>query len=184
MNFDLFRPLVYNPLVNRSKRFLSRLWKLIPSRLRWRAVWALSPRFIVGVAGIVLNEKGEVLLAHHVYRSKNAWAPPGGIIHYGEGLPEALHREILEETNLQVQVGPLLQVGVGEDWPHVTFHFYCTVEGSPHPQVNGELFEAGFYPPDALPSTLEPVQESALAYALAHHRQPQAPIGVRIIETE
>jgi ADP-ribose pyrophosphatase YjhB (NUDIX family) len=170
--------------VNRSKKLLSKLWKLIPGGLRWRGIWAVSPRFIVGVAGIVLNERGEVLLAHHVYRGQNAWAPPGGIIHYGEGLPEALQREILEETQLHVTVGPLLQVGVGEKWPHVTFHFLCTVPGTPQPVVNDELFEAGFYPPDALPSTMEPVQQSALDYALQLYRQPGAPAETRIVEAD
>mgnify|MGYP001122504413 CR=1 FL=1 len=147
-------------------------------------MWAVSPRFIVGVAGIVLNREGEVLLAHHVYRSKHPWGLPGGIIGYGESLAEALAREILEETSLQVEVGPLLQLGVGNDWPHVTFHFLCTVQGAPQPRVNGELFEAGFYPPDALPAPLEPSQASAMAAALEHFRQPDAVAGVRIVEME
>jgi len=163
---------------------LSKLWKLIPTALRWRAMWAVSPRFIVGVAGIVLNEQGEVLLAHHVYRGKNAWGPPGGIVHYREGLCAALYREILEETCLHVEVGPLLQVGTGERWPHVTFQFLCTVEGAPQPQVSGELFEAGFYPPDALPCTLEPVQASALEYALKLYARPKQPAATRIVEAE
>lgn len=175
---------MYNRLVNRFKPLLSKLWKLIPTPLRWRAVWAVSPRYLVGVAGIVLNGRGEVLLAHHIYRGKNAWAFPGGIIKRGEGLAEATHREILEETALQVEVGPMLQVSLGDSWPHVTFHFFCTVPGTPQPHVNGELFEAGFYPPGALPAALEPVQESALALALQHHRQPDAIVAARLIETD
>ena len=175
---------MYNPRVNRFKVLLSKLWKLIPTALRWRALWAVSPRFIVGVAGIVLNERGEVLLAHHVFRGDHAWGPPGGIINYGESLTKALAREIVEETHLEVNVGPLLQVGVGERWPHVTFHFLCTVEGFPQPGVNGELFEAGFYSPDALPGTLEPAQASALALALDLFQHPDTPAAVRIVETE
>jgi ADP-ribose pyrophosphatase YjhB (NUDIX family) len=171
-------------LVNRSKQLLSKLWKLIPAALRWRAISALSPRFVVGVAGIVLNEQGEVLLAHHVFRGEYAWGFPGGIVGHSEGLIQATHREILEETHLQVAVGPLLQVSMGEQWPNVTFHFFCTIAGSPQPQVNGELFEAGFYPPAALPGALKPVQESALAAALTLFQQPDSIAAVRIVETE
>jgi ADP-ribose pyrophosphatase YjhB (NUDIX family) len=143
----------------------------------------------VGVSGIVLNERGEVLLAHHVYRTDYPWGPPGGMIHYREGLREALRRELLEETHLLVEVGPLLQVSVGERWPHLTFHFFCTVErpgtgGAPQPQVTGELFEAGFYLPDALPCALQPAYQSALAAALDLYRHPEKPIEVRIAKME
>jgi ADP-ribose pyrophosphatase YjhB (NUDIX family) len=165
---------------------LSRLWKLIPAALRWRAIWALHPRFLVGVNGVVLNEQGEVLVAHHIFRGENPWGLPGGIVNRGEGLIQALQREIREETSLQVEVGPLLQVGVGEVRPNVTFFFLCTLKAptAPQLQVNGELFEAGFYPPDALPGTLMPVQADALAAALDFCRQPERLVPVPIIETE
>jgi ADP-ribose pyrophosphatase YjhB (NUDIX family) len=163
---------------------LSKLWKLIPRGLRWRAVWAVSPHFVVGVSGIVVNGQGEILLARHVYRGEDTWLPPGGLIRYGESPPEALYREILEETSLEARVGSLLQVGIGESWPNVTFHFLCAVEGKPEPVVNGELFEARFFPPHVLPGLLDLEPESALAYALQVYRQPQESITTRIIETE
>jgi ADP-ribose pyrophosphatase YjhB (NUDIX family) len=175
---------VYNPRVNRYKKLLSKLWKLIPGGLRWRAVWTISPRFVVGVAGVVLNDRKEILLANHVYRSEQAWGLPGGIIHYKEDLAQALYREILEETSVHVHVGPLLQYGIGEKWPHVTFQFLCRAEGAPQPVVNGELFEAAFFAPNALPSTLIPAHQSALDYALQVYDQPQDRVAARIIEAE
>ena len=185
---------MYNLLVNRSKTLLSALWKLIPDALRWRAVWALHPRFLVGVNGVVFNEQGEILLAHHVFRSENAWGLPGGVVNRGEGLLEALQREIREETSLQVEVGPLLQVGVDDLRPNVTFFFLCTLKapetGSPGPgaaarlQVNNELFEAGFYPPGSLPGTIKPSQANALATALGLRRQPEKLVSVQIVESE
>ena len=140
--------------MNTFKTLLSKLWKRVPRGLRWRAMWALSDRFMVGVAGVVLNARDEVLLAHHVYRDHIAWGLPGGAMQHGEGLEEAVYREILEETGVAVQVGPLLQVTVEDRWPNLTCHFLCTVSGTPQVQVNSELFEAGFYPLEALPGPI------------------------------
>jgi ADP-ribose pyrophosphatase YjhB (NUDIX family) len=155
------------------KTLLSRFWKIIPRGLRWRAMWLMSPRYVVGVTGIVLNARGEVLLARHVFRDRIAWGLPGGAIHYGERLEDAVHREIVEETGVSVQVGPMLQVTLHPDWPNLTCHFLCTVEGTPQAQVSGELFEAGFYPLEDLPGPIGPGQRESIAYGLRVYEQGQ-----------
>ena len=132
----------------------------------------------------MLNDKDEVLLARHVYRNDRVWGPPGGIIHYREGLPEALCREVYEETGLHIEVGPLLLVGVSTVWPHMSFHFLCSIQGSPQPRVNGELFEADFYPLDALPGPLDPDLEELLVYALQVSKQPEKMLTTRIVESD
>jgi ADP-ribose pyrophosphatase YjhB (NUDIX family) len=151
--------------MSKLKTLLSKLWKASPRALRWRAVAALNDCFVVGVTGIVWNARGELLLAHHVYRDAIAWGPPGGVIRRGERLEEALHREILEETGLSVQVGHLVQVTLDQRWPNLTCHFICTVEGTPRARVNSELFEAGFYPLDALPGAICPDQWAIIQLA-------------------
>jgi ADP-ribose pyrophosphatase YjhB (NUDIX family) len=175
---------VYNFCVNRRKQLLSWLWKLIPGYVRGRVILALNARFVVGVGGIILDAEGNLLLARHVYRTSKPWGLPGGMVGYGESLPEALCREIREETGLEAAVGPLVQVGIGERWPNLTFHFLGTVEGTPHPRVNGELFEAGFYPPNALPGPLDPVIEEVIAYALRMHAQPPGALPARTVGPE
>jgi ADP-ribose pyrophosphatase YjhB (NUDIX family) len=151
--------------MSKHKTLLSKLWKAFPRGLRWRVIAALNDCFVVGVTGIVWNARGELLLAHHVYRDAIAWGLPGGVIRRGESLEAALHREILEETSLSVQVGRLVKVTLDQRWPNLTCHFTCTVEGTPRPQVNGELFEAGFYPLDALPGVISPGQWETIQYA-------------------
>jgi nucleoside triphosphatase len=53
------------------------------------------------VGGIVLNQEGKLLLVRSV-RSNNRYVIPGGHIKSGERMEEALKRELLEETGLQV----------------------------------------------------------------------------------
>jgi hypothetical protein len=77
-----------------------------------------------------------------------------------------------------------VQVGVGTAWPHLSFHFLCTIRGSTEIQVSGELFEAGFYALDALPSQMEPEQLDMLAYALSVSKQPEPTWTARIVESE
>ena len=53
------------------------------------------------VSGYILHEK-RVLLIHH--RKLDIWIPPGGHIDENETPDEALHRELLEELNLEIEI--------------------------------------------------------------------------------
>lgn len=65
----------------------------------------------VRVCGICITEEG-LLLVHHTALGKHGslWAPPGGGMEYGENAHEALKREFMEETNLEIEVGEFLFV--------------------------------------------------------------------------
>lgn len=63
----------------------------------------IESQFLIGVTGIIFNEKNEVLLFEHIYR-QHAWSLPGGYMKSGEHPAEALEREIKEESNLVVSV--------------------------------------------------------------------------------
>ena len=67
-------------------------------------------RPIVGVGAVILQE-GEVLLVKRRYEPlADRWSLPGGTVELGETLEGAVAREMLEETGLEVQVGPVIEV--------------------------------------------------------------------------
>ena len=55
----------------------------------------------VSVAGLVMNDKDEVLLINSPNRG---WEYPGGMVESGETLSEALIREIKEETGVDAEI--------------------------------------------------------------------------------
>ena len=54
-------------------------------------------------AGVILVRRGRQPLA-------GEWSLPGGTLEVGETLEAAVAREALEETNLRVEVGPVVDV--------------------------------------------------------------------------
>ena len=65
---------------------------------------------IIGVGGIIFRDDQVVLVKRGKEPSYGQWSIPGGAVHTGETLPEALTREILEETHLEVEVLNLVKV--------------------------------------------------------------------------
>lgn len=63
----------------------------------------------VRVSGI-LKENNKILLLKHENLGPKGflWLPPGGGVEFGESLHEALKKEFLEETNLNIEVGEYL----------------------------------------------------------------------------
>lgn len=65
---------------------------------------------VVGVGGIVLAGDQVLLVKRGAEPSKGIWSIPGGAVEVGESLAQACAREVLEETALQVSVGPMVEV--------------------------------------------------------------------------
>lgn len=63
-----------------------------------------NPRHIVVVSCLVRNAEGKVLLIRHY---KRGWEVPQGRVEEGEEIIAALHREVREETGVEVEPGPL-----------------------------------------------------------------------------
>jgi len=67
-------------------------------------------RPIVGV-GAVIVDAGKIVLIRRRYEPlAGQWSLPGGTLQLGETLECGATREVLEETGLQVKVGPMIEV--------------------------------------------------------------------------
>jgi 8-oxo-dGTP diphosphatase len=89
----------------------------------------------VAAKALVLNEKGEVLLLREASSYEEGtnlgrYDVPGGRIEPGEKFLDALHREVMEESGLEVE--PIQPVYVSEWFPvikgeknHITAIFYA-----------------------------------------------------------
>ena len=65
----------------------------------------------VGVGAVVVSDAGHVLLVKRRNEPlAGQWSLPGGMLEFGETLEAGVAREILEETGLHVDVGPVIEV--------------------------------------------------------------------------
>lgn len=67
-------------------------------------------RPVVGVGAVVLMEGRVVLIKRRFEPLAGQWSLPGGALELGETLAAGVAREILEETGLEVEVGPVIEV--------------------------------------------------------------------------
>jgi len=64
----------------------------------------------VGVGGVIVDAGRALLVRRAKAPLAGRWSVPGGTVEPGEGLQEALAREVLEETGLRVRPGAVLKV--------------------------------------------------------------------------
>jgi mutator protein MutT len=71
-------------------------------------VYYLDPK--VSACAIIELNGQVVLLKRSINPGYGLWVIPGGFVDRGETIPQAARREVKEETGLDVQVGPLLDL--------------------------------------------------------------------------
>ncbi len=130
-------------------RALAKLWNALPVRWQRGILSRTQPRFLVGVVGLGVTSRGEVILARHRFGSPR-WRFLGGFLSRRESLEDGLRREIAEETGLEIEIGPLLEATTGFRWARVeVVYAYRVVHGDLAP--TGEIAEVQAFAPEALP---------------------------------
>ncbi|WP_445408404.1 NUDIX hydrolase [Streptomyces albidoflavus] len=85
----------------------------------------------MSVAGVIVDDHGRALLIKR--RDNGHWEPPGGVVEPGETLPDALQREVLEETGIKIAL-PATLTGVYKNMTGliVSLVFRCqAIDGQP-----------------------------------------------------
>ena len=130
-------------------------------------------RPIVGVGGVLFIAGRVLLIKRRFEPMAGRWSLPGGALEVGETLAEVLAREMKEETGLDVDVGPVVDVFdriTRDDQGRVRFHYVlvdclCTVRGGT-PVAGSDVAEVVLADPDDLgrydltPKSLEVVRRA------------------------
>ena len=149
------------------ERLIIWLWRHMPLRApaRLAIAWACNLRYAVGVAAVITNERGEVLLLEHTYmRGRCTWGLPGGWATGRESLERAIVRELREETGFVLAVDRLVAVHSGYGLPRMTVVYRAHIVSGvfrPSAEVSGHTF----CPPDRLKPIL-PGERQAIREAL------------------
>jgi ADP-ribose pyrophosphatase YjhB (NUDIX family) len=151
---------------------LTWLWGRLPvkGRLRSAIVWWLSPKYVVGVSGLIRDDQGRILLLRHTYRRDKPWGLPGGGLKPGESLEECLLREVREETGMNVEIVHMLSGAAHPDRRLVDMIFSCRLlpgESLAAFRPNAEIAEARWFERDDLPAAISRGQRTLIAVALA-----------------
>ncbi len=113
------------------------------------------PTHIIAAAGIVINEKDEVLM---VKANHGGWVFPGGQVEVGENVIDAVKREVMEETGVEIEVGEVFCIssntckypgynGVKEVPTKIMLDFLCRAKGG-IPRPSDENAESAFFSRD------------------------------------
>ena len=109
----------------------------------------LQDQFLIGVTGIIFNEKNDILLFKHTYRS-HSWSLPGGYLKSGEHPAEALEREIKEESGLVVSADESLKTRTDRVTARLDMCYAGVLIGGDFKPTH-EVSEYGFFAPDKFP---------------------------------
>ena len=133
------------------KSFLAKVWKLLnlPKDIQLFFMRFFQNQFLIGVTGIIFNEKHEVLLFKHTYR-QHSWSLPGGYLKSGEHPTEALEREIKEESGLVVSVDESLKTRTDRTSARLDLCYIGVFIGGEF-TPSQEVSDYGFFSQDKMP---------------------------------
>jgi glycerol-1-phosphatase len=134
-----------------------------------------------GVSAVIFDGEGRILLQQRT--DNGLWGLPGGAVEFGESVVAALHREVVEETGLTIEIDRLIGVYSHPDHHQImtypdgnVFHFVstcfaCRPTGGTL-TLGDETSGLAWFTPPAWPSELMPVHRIRIDDALTRAASP------------
>lgn len=131
--------------------------------------FVVSRPMTFGVRALIFDQQqNTVFLIRHTYVP--GWQLPGGGVEAGETAMEALHREIIEECNVEILERPRLTSihfnRQASRRDHVAIYLVKSFKVLGERPADREIAEARFFPLDALPPTVTPATRRRIAEIL------------------
>ena len=152
------------------------LWKKRLARLvrfpliRQFMVWGIFltvPKQRIGVAIVALDEEQRVFLLRHVFHPYAPWGLPGGWLNRNEDPEVGALRELMEETGLSAEIGPVMLIARGESPSHTTIVYKADLKPGKM-KLSLEILEAGWFAVDELPLMMPSLAKDAIAETYAY----------------
>lgn len=112
---------------------------------------------VCAVGAIVFRDSSVLLIRRAKAPGAGKWSIPGGIVHLGESLEEAVVRELREEIQLEAKplhVGKVLDRICKDATGRISYHYvivdYVCEVGAGEPQPASDASEAGYFEIDHL----------------------------------
>ncbi len=139
----------------------------VAMRLPYLAYRRVQPRYTIGVAAVLMNDEGRVLIVEHAYHPRCPWGLPGGWIDADEAPAAAVIRELREELQLDARV--LRVVHVAKTAPnHLDLAFHCEAL-NPIGRLSHELLAYRWAARDELPR-IKPFHRQSIESAMTPGR--------------
>ena len=136
----------------------------MPTFFRTKLVRITQKKFTVSVGAVVTNERNQVLLLDHVFRPGSGWGIPGGFIEHGEQIDEAIRRELMEETGLELENVRIYRTKTSG--PHLEFLVRATGKGTAEVK-SIEIKRLGWFEKDKLPEKMSKSQKEIILEVLS-----------------
>jgi len=142
---------------------LFRIWTLIAHFPRFELLLLelLNARFLIGGLGVVFDDEGRMLILEHTYKPFHPWALPGGWLKRDEPVDRMLERELMEETNFRIEVGPCIAARNCPTRRQLEVYYLCRYlsgEFVPSPEISDYRFVDLGSPPEEM----QPYQRAVL----------------------
>ncbi|MDQ3712483.1 MAG: NUDIX domain-containing protein [Acidobacteriota bacterium] len=141
------------------KKIVRSIWRKLSPLARLKIVRVTQTKFTASAAVIIENEKGEILLLDHVLRPDSGWGIPGGFLGFGEQPAEAVRRELIEETGLELEMVEMIRVRVVNR--HIEILFRAKANGVASVKSR-EINAFGWFKVDEMPEKMNQTQKSII----------------------